>query len=62
MSLVGNLTSNSDSEASHKGVASAGAVHPAERTGSDISGDSTIDSMTVKCPRDERDVPWTLSQ
>jgi hypothetical protein len=56
MSLVGSSTSNGDREASYNEVAYAGAVHPAERIGSDTL-DSTIDSMTVKCHREQRDVP-----
>lgn len=46
MSLVGSFTSNGDREASHNGVASAGAVHPAARIGSDTSDDSTIAEET----------------
>ncbi|OAG12301.1 putative multidrug resistance ABC transporter [Paraphaeosphaeria sporulosa] len=46
MSLVGNFTSNGDREATHNGVASAGAVHPTERIGSDTSDDSTIAEET----------------
>lgn len=46
MSLVGNFTSNGDREASHDGVASAGAVHPTERVGSDSSDDSTMAEET----------------